>query len=181
MDTFELGEFMRILKKSVHIEDIENKNVFERTAARGIVLKGEEMLLIFTKRYNDYSIPGGGVDQGESVEKGLLRELAEETGAQRVKITKPYGIYEEYRETYHEGYDMMHMTSYFYVCDADKELGDASPESYEINNGSVPVWVNIREAIAYNKKVIKENANSMGLSIKRETFMLEHILDELIK
>jgi hypothetical protein len=73
------------------------------------------------------------------------------------------------------------MTSYFYVCDADKELGDASPESYEINNGSVPVWVNIREAIAYNKKVIKENANSMGLSIKRETFMLEHILDELIK
>ena len=75
----------------------------------------------------------------------------------------------------------MHMKSYFYICDADKELGDASPESYEVANGSVPVWINIREAISYNQNVMKNNENSMGLSIQRETFVLETILKELVE
>ncbi|WP_373293745.1 NUDIX hydrolase [Shewanella saliphila] len=27
------------------------------------------------KRYHDYSLPGGGVDDGEHIEQGLIREL----------------------------------------------------------------------------------------------------------
>ena len=174
---------MRLLKKCIHqdLETLENPKLYKRTAARAIVLKNEEILLIYTKRYNDYSIPGGGVDEGEDIKTGLLRELSEETGANRVKVIGEYGCYEEYRPTYYEGYDFMHMMSYFYICDADKVLGDASPESYEVANGSVPVWINIREAIAYNQNVMKNNENSMGLSIQRETFVLETIFKELIE
>lgn len=176
------GDKMRVLKEYVHsdFEKYENPTLFERFAARAIVLKGEEILLIYTKRYNDYSFPGGGVDEDEPVEKGLLREIKEETGANNVRIVAPFGIYAEYRPTYYEGYDMMHMTSYFYVCTADRELGEADPEDYEIANGSVPKWVNIHEALAFNKGVIEANENSMGLSIGRETFMLEKIIEELL-
>lgn len=173
---------MRVLKKYIHndYDKFEKPRLYQRSAARAIILKGEEILLIYTKRYNDYSIPGGGVDENESVEKGLIREIAEETGAKNVKILKPFGIYEEYRPTYYEGYDMMHMTSYFYVCTADKVLGEAEPEDYEVANGSVPKWVNIYEALAFNKGVIEANENSIGLSIGRETFMLEKIIEELL-
>lgn len=174
---------MRLLKKCIHqdMNSIDNPKLYKRTAARAIVLKDEDILLIYTKRYNDYSIPGGGVDDREDIKTGLLRELSEETGATRVKVMKEYGCYEEYRPTYYDGYDFMHMKSYFYICDADKELGDASPESYEVANGSVPVWINIREAISYNQNVMKNNENSMGLSIQRETFVLETILKEIIE
>lgn len=174
---------MRLLKKCIHpnFNKLESPVLYERTAARAIVLKGEEMLLIYTKRYNDYSIPGGGVDEGEAIKVGLRRELEEETGASQIRVLEPYGIYEEYRPTYKEGYDFMHMISHFYICDCHPLLGEAKPETYEINNGSVPVWINIRQAIAYNKEVIKNNENSMGLSINRETFVLELILKELVE
>lgn len=174
---------MRLLKKYIHsdMEKLTDPKLFERTAARAIVLKGEEILLIYTKRYNDYSIPGGGVDEGEDIKAGLRRELSEETGAEQIKIIEAFGIYEEYRPTYKEGYDFMHMMSYFYVCDCHKTLGEASPEAYEQANGSVPVWININKAIVYNNKVIKNNENSMGLSIGRETFVLELILKEIVE
>lgn len=174
---------MRLLKKAVTlpIEGIPAERIYERIAARAIVLKGEDILLIYTRRYNDYSIPGGGVDQNEDVKDGLLRELAEETGAQNVKVIEPFGLYEEYRSTYYDGFDVMHMVSHFYICDADRVLGEAEPEDYEVKNGSVAKWVNIYEAIDFNRKVIQANENSMGLSIKRETFMLEKIAEELVK
>lgn len=173
---------MKTLKTYEHddYKKIENPKLYKRIAARGVILKGDEILLIYTKRYNDYSLPGGGVDEGESLTDGLLRELAEETGAKNIRILGELGCYEEYRPTYYDGYDLMHMLSYCYVCDADYELGDAEPEEYEVNNGSVPVWVNIHKAIEYNNDVINKNENTMGLSIRRETFLLEYIKDNIL-
>ena len=45
-----------------------------------------------------YDIAGGGVDEGETLEKALLRELKEELRV-RVKIVKELGVYDKmYRE-----------------------------------------------------------------------------------
>jgi ADP-ribose pyrophosphatase YjhB (NUDIX family) len=173
---------MRLINKYIHESVNTNKDatVFVRTAARGIILDKEDILMIYTKRYNDYSFPGGGVDDGELIKEGLIRELKEETGARNVDVIRPFGEYEEYRPTHFEGYDLLHMTSHFFVCSADKELGDASPEEYELKNGSVPVWVNIHEAIKHNKEVLAAKDDSMGFSINRETEVLELIKNELL-
>lgn len=173
---------MRLINKYVHesYKTLKNPRVFKRTAARAIVLHDDQMLLIYTKRYNDYSIPGGGVDEGEDIKEGLIRELREETGARDIKIIGEYGDYEEYRPTHYKEYDIMHMMSHFYICNASKELGQANPEDYEVANGSVAVWVNIHEAIKHNKSVIKSQEDSMGLSILRETYVLELIAKELL-
>jgi ADP-ribose pyrophosphatase YjhB (NUDIX family) len=174
---------MRVLNKTVDPNYNVNNHpaLYKRIAARGIIMNGDDILLIYTKRYNDYSFPGGGIDAGEDILEGLKRELQEETGAQNISIIEDFGIYEEIRPTYYEGYDFMDMTSYFYKCSADKELGQASPEDYEVNNGSVPVWVNILEAIAHNKKVIAHKEETMGLSIVRETEVLEFVVEDLLK
>lgn len=172
---------MRLLKKHIQetVHSIHQPITFERTAARGIVIHGNEILLIYTKRYNDYSIPGGGVDPHENIKEGLVRELKEETGAKNVAILDAFGVYEEFRPTHYEDYDIMHMNSYFYTCSADYILGEAKPEEYEIRNGSVAKWVSIEDAIAHNKKVMADKEDSMGLSIERETFVLELIQKEL--
>lgn len=172
---------MRLLKKLIlnNVEKIEG-NIFERRAARAIVLKGEDILLLYTKRYNDYSFPGGGVELTEDLITGLKRELSEETGARNIKIISEYGMFDEYRRSHYDGYDLIHMTSYFYVCEIDDELGQSNLEDYEVSNGMSAIWININDAIKHNRQVISNKEDSMGLSIERETFVLELVASELI-
>ncbi|TCK92732.1 ADP-ribose pyrophosphatase YjhB (NUDIX family) [Natranaerovirga hydrolytica] len=170
-----------MIKKMIHkdIEKIEGR-VFERIAARGIVIKDSRILLLYTKRYNDYSFPGGGVDTEEDIITGLKRELKEETGAKNIEVMDGFGYIDEYRPHYKEECDMIHMVSYFYICQIDDELDSVNLEDYEIANGMVPVWVDINEAIKHNKKVISSKEESMGLSIERETLALELVAKELM-
>ena len=66
------------------------------------------------------------------------------------------------------------------MCTANRTLGKANPESYEIKNGSEPIWINIRQAIKHNLEVIKNANESMGYSVQRETYVLQKILSEQI-
>ena len=52
---------------------------FNRFAARGIICRGDRYLMIHGKN-GDYKFPGGGMEEGESFEKTLIREVSEETG-----------------------------------------------------------------------------------------------------
>ncbi|MCO4800099.1 MAG: NUDIX domain-containing protein [Colwelliaceae bacterium] len=171
---------MRLLKSTIHpaIHDI-NRNKFTRKATRAIVINGDEILLLYTKRYHDYSLPGGGVDEGEAIIDGLVRELKEETGAHNVQNIQEFGLYEEFRPWYKEGFDIVHMQSYCYVCTIDDELLDPQLESHEIDNGMHPIWMNIHEAISHNEHTIA-NSEKKGLSIERETFLLKLIVSELL-
>ncbi|MTD62924.1 NUDIX domain-containing protein, partial [Blautia luti DSM 14534] len=78
---------MQLITEIVHPE-LKSKQgrVFRRHAARGIVMRGEQILLLFTERYNDFSFPGGGLDAGEDIILGLKRELEEETGAREIRV-----------------------------------------------------------------------------------------------
>jgi len=177
---------MRLLKTAFHpeispsgISPDSQLTLIERHAARAIVLRGDDILLLYTERYHDYSLPGGGIDDGEDEIQGLIRELQEETGAQNIRNVQPYARYDEYRPWYKSDADIIHMISHCYTCEIDDELGDTAFESHEVSNGMKPVWVNIHEAIAHNEEVIA-NSPKKGLSIDRETFMLKVIAEELL-
>ncbi|MCK8047035.1 NUDIX domain-containing protein [Shewanella sp. 1CM18E] len=176
---------MRLLKSTVHADlshltaaELTAKS-FHRQAARGIILKGEEILMLYTERYHDYSIPGGGVDEGEDIQSGLIRELEEETGAQHIEIISEFGRYEEFRPWNREGFEVVHMDSFCFVCDIHAELGETKLEAHEIQNGMTPVWINIHQAIAHNEHTIA-NSPKKGMSIERETFLLKQIVAELL-
>ncbi|MDO9624087.1 MAG: NUDIX domain-containing protein [Pseudomonas sp.] len=155
-------------------------NALKRQAARGIVLREAQILLLFTERYNDFSFPGGGVDPGEDIVTGLRRELEEETGAREIKVLRNYGFIEEYRPYWKPEYDLMHMTSHFFVCDIATHLQPVRMESHELANGMRPLWVNLHEAIAHNQAVMQRQEKTMGQSIQRETFMLNKVAVELL-
>jgi 8-oxo-dGTP pyrophosphatase MutT (NUDIX family) len=171
---------MRLLKSTIHpnITDILAK-YFIRKATRAIVLKGDNILLLYTKRYHDYSLPGGGIDDGESHIEGLIRELKEETGAQNVQDIQAFGLYEELRPWYKSDFDIVHIQSYCYLCTIDDVLLDTQLESHEIDNGMKPLWMNIHQAIRHNEHTLAKS-HKKGLSIERETFLLKLIVTELL-
>jgi 8-oxo-dGTP pyrophosphatase MutT (NUDIX family) len=171
---------MHLLKSTVHpeLKGITGR-IFKRRAARGIIFNEDNILLLYTERYHDFTLPGGGIDDGEDIVAGLIRELQEETGAKNIRDIEALGLYEEYRPCQLPGYDILHMQSYCYFCKVDDDFGDTQLESYEIQNGMKPVWVNIHEAIAHNEDTMK-NSVKKGMSIERETFLLKLIVKKYI-
>ena len=171
---------MHLLKSATHPE-VSNLSgsTFTRKTARAIVLKGENILLLYTKRYHDFSLPGGGIDEGESKIEGLTRELKEETGAHSVKNIKEFGLYEEFRPWYKNNASIIHILSFCYTCTISDQLTKPNLEPHEVENGMYAIWINIHEAIAHNEQTIKNSAKK-GMSIERETFLLKHIVDELL-
>ena len=167
---------MQLLKTDYHpkIKNLAKKTICERPATRCIALQGKNILLLHTDRYEDYSLPGGGLDPEEDRIEGMKRELQEETGAKNIRNIKPFGKYEEYRPWDKPDFDVQHIISYCYTCDVDEELGDSNMESYEIKNGMKAKWVNIHEAIEHNLKTMA-SSEKKGLSIERETFLLRLI------
>ncbi|TVZ09234.1 NUDIX domain-containing protein [Cellulophaga sp. RHA_52] len=172
---------MQILKTHYHpdVKTLENKSVFTRLATRSIAIKGANILLLYTERYEDYSLPGGGLDKDEDYVNGMIRELVEETGAKDITDIKPFGVYEEYRPWHKPEFDIQHMISYCYTCSVNEVLGVSKMESYEIKNGMYAKWVNIFDAIKHNEKTMA-TSDKKGMSIERETFLLKHIAAQLI-
>ncbi|WP_299495731.1 NUDIX hydrolase [uncultured Shewanella sp.] len=171
---------MRLLRSTTHPSLNQKKgHAFHRQAARGIILDGENILMLYTQRYHDYSIPGGGIDEGEEVRTGLLRELKEETGAKQIEIISEFGCYEEFRPWQKAGFDRIHMESFCFVCTVHPELGETQFEPHEIQNGMRPLWINIHQAIAHNEDTIA-NSPKKGMSIERETYLLKRIVHELL-
>lgn len=177
---------MQLIKTAFHsdvsptdISSASKKTILVRHAARAIVVKGENILLLYTQRYHDYSLPGGGIDEGEDKVAGLVRELREETGAQGVRNVKAFARYDEYRPWYKPDADIIHMISYCYMCEIDESLGDTAYESHEVSNGMTPLWMNIYEAIAHNEVVIA-GSDKKGVSIERETYLLKIIAKRLV-
>ena len=66
--------------------DIVGKNYFghwkkERTACRAIISRDGKILVTYeTKNDGQYMIPGGGLEEGETTDECVVREIIEETG-----------------------------------------------------------------------------------------------------
>ena len=172
---------MQLLKTHYHpdVKTLENKSIFTRLSTRAISIQEENILLLYTERYQDYSLPGGGLNSDEDKIEGMIRELSEETGAKEIRNIKAFGAYEEYRPWYKTDFDIQHMISYCYTCEINQQLGASNMESHEIKNGMKAQWINIHEAIKHNYNTMAQSAKK-GMSIERETFLLEQIVEKII-
>ena len=145
-----------------------------RLAARGIIYKDGKLLMIHCAYFNDYTFPGGGVENKEEVELALRRECMEEAGVIVGEVTPFYSIMEK-RELDGERY-LMH-ESYFYLCTI-KDFCEQRLESYEVELGYKPVWITVSDAIKFNeiRRSMLTDTDYKGV-LEREI----RILNELLK
>ena len=82
--------------------EFENKGITHtRDVARAVVLEDDKVLMLKVKRNDDFGnsiyleTSGGGVDEGETPEEAVLREIDEELGVNGKIITK-LGVVDDY-------------------------------------------------------------------------------------
>jgi len=120
------------------------QNYTIRRAARAVLLnKDSRIALMHVSSDSYYKLPGGGIDEGESINNALKRELLEEVGAGEIDVISELGRVDSYLDQLH--------TKSEHVCFVVKTLKppvEPSRTEKEIAEGYETVWVdNIDEAI----------------------------------
>lgn len=112
-----------------------------RFGARGIVFnENGEVAVFFKESKNEYKLPGGGIDDGESPQKTFIRECEEELGV-KVEITEMLGtIVEEKSQTNFK------QISYAFVAKViEKTVQNLT--QMEKDEGATVLWRDIDEAL----------------------------------
>ena len=103
----------------------------ERTRVAGIIFMNGGVALMHRvgvlKRKDIqeyYTFPGGGLEEGETLEEGVIREIKEEFGI-NVKVV---------RKLYELKNDKLNMKEYFFLCEyIDGEFGTGNGEEFSNN------------------------------------------------
>ena len=106
-----------------------------RLTARAILIDGRGLYAVmYAEKFDLYSLPGGGVEDGEEVITALLREVREETGCTCDEIT-PLGYVEENRA--HCDYTQI---SYYFVVKTNGMVRTPTLTESEKRNGTKLQW-----------------------------------------
>ena len=114
-----------------------------REACRGIVIKDGKILLSYEVKTDQWMIPGGGVEEGESYEICCIRELTEETGF----LVKPLQHY----LTIYEYYEDYLYPSHYFICKVTGQT-ERMLTRREKEVGMEPRWIPLEEAISVFSK-----------------------------
>lgn len=102
---------LEFFEDNLSIEDC--KHLTPRIGVRAILKHNDDFILVYNKHWNLYTLPGGGVNENESLIDALRREVKEETGF-NIKAIKEGLILSEY---YYDSAWQHH----FYYCETDGE------------------------------------------------------------
>lgn len=113
-----------------------------RLTARAVLQRPDGLFAVmYVGKYGIYILPGGGVDEGESIEDALHREVAEETGC-RCREIRHLGVVSENRA--HADYTQL---SYYYAVQTDDAGEGNHLTDAEKSNGTQLQWHTLEELL----------------------------------
>jgi 8-oxo-dGTP diphosphatase len=110
-----------------------------RPGAYGIILSGRAVLFALNESPGEeFALPGGGIDPGETPVRALHREAMEETG-HRIQPLRRIGAYRRF--TYMPEYDMQaEKICHIYLCRAGRQIAAPSEPDHH------PLWLTATDA-----------------------------------
>lgn len=155
-----------ITDKTFGIEEIPFDNPKIRYGARGIVKRYDGLIAVFFKKgKNEYKLPGGGIDEGESPEVAFEREVLEEVGCEVIDI-KLLGITKELKSK-----ENFQQVSYVFTSTVTKDTGNVQMTQKEIDEGGSLLWLTPEDALEKITNCANELKASDYDSIYRTKFM----------
>lgn len=138
-----------------------------RVGCRGIVVDGDKILLSHELNTEVYMSPGGGLEEDETFEECVVRELCEETGY-KVKPIKQFLKVNEYC------FETLWVNNYF-ICEIVGK-GEQALTEIEIDHGTVPEWVEIKKALEIFGEYESKSVDHASLYL-REYTVLNKVLE----
>ena len=127
-------------KNVLGLEGMSNKE--PRKTSRAIVVNEEgNCAVLYAKKFGLYSLPGGGIEDGEDEVSALVREVYEETGCACDTIQQ-LGMVSENRN--HQDYTTV---SYYFIVYTKAKSLELHLTEVEIENGTTVMWLPLEEVI----------------------------------
>ncbi|MGM0411416.1 MAG: NUDIX domain-containing protein [Bacillota bacterium] len=140
-------------------ENIEKNDItYEvRKAARTVLLNNSNKIaLLYVAKDNYHKLPGGGIEQGESIFSALKREVKEEVGA-NINILDDIGMIIEYRDGFGKYPTGQVQISYCYYSKVIGEFKGTSFTEKELSKDFKLKWVPLEEGLNIVKTDNPEN------------------------
>ena len=149
-----------------------------RPSVRGIIFRDGKLALIHNGKFDYYMFPGGGIEEGESHEETLIREVKEESGLVVIpESIKEYGSALRLSASLSRKDTIFEQENYYYLCEAKEDVESPEYDVHEMEEQYSLVFVTLEEAIRKNRFDDHGEENG-GVWIERETRVIELLLEE---
>ena len=146
-----------------------------RNAVRAVIIEHGNILLVYSEKNDEYKFPGGGINENETPEEALIREVKEEVGVNINKINRKIGTVIEYSEAKEKNVDYFKMISDYFLVEIENKFYEQNLDQYEKELRFIPKWISITNAERANLRNIKEESDKISKWIKRETYVLNRL------
>lgn len=169
----------RLFEIDLRDYDPESK-VFRRPSARGIILSGNKIALVYSKKEKYYKFPGGGIHEDEDQKVALCREVQEETGLVVVPETiVPFGSVLRRQRSDRDADTIFEQENFYYTCQVEEEVASQNLDEYEKEAEFVLEYTDIDHAIAVNA-AYRSDVFFNEVMISREKRVLEIVKERLL-
>ena len=161
---------------------IENGTVGKRPSVRGIIIRDNTIAMMHSLKYDYYKLPGGGIEEGESLEETLIREVKEESGLVVKESTiKEFGLVRRIEKGMIE--DIFIQENYYFLCEAEDEPEEQNLDDYEADERFTLEFVTVEQVLDVNNNHDhgeKVNAQTFKGMLDRENRVLQFVEKEII-
>jgi 8-oxo-dGTP pyrophosphatase MutT (NUDIX family) len=154
-------------KWTITADDYDDSNppLKKRYGARAVIIKEGLVCLLHTKKFNHYTLPGGGIEENEEKEEALRREVLEETGFE-VKISVPVLELEERFN------DSIWVNTFYFTTINDK-MHNVQLTQEEIEQGLTLKWMPIDDALTLLSEHVGDHPHSEAIMNREFLGLLE--------
>ncbi|MFN2281162.1 MAG: NUDIX hydrolase [Anaerolineales bacterium] len=137
---------------------------FRRITSRAIIVRKSDLALLGTlhRKGGKFALPGGNIEDGETAEEAIIRELDEE----RIQLIRPDPNWQETLAVdYYDGYK--ELCVWYIIPVKDVKLGESEEniESRWISQGEDAWYPYMRERIILNLCKLKPALAELSISI----------------
>ena len=149
-----------------------------RPSVRAIIVRDGKLALVHNGKTDYYMFPGGGIEEGESHEEALIREVKEESGLVVIpESIKEYGSALRLSKSRHFENTIFEQENYYYKCEAQETVEAPEYDIHEIEDQYSLVFLTPEEAVKRNR-CNDHGVENGAVWIERETQVMELLLEE---
>ena len=149
-----------------------------RPSVRAIIERDGKLALVHNGKFDYYMFPGGGIEEGESHEEALIREVKEESGLLVIQESiREYGSALRLSSSNYFENTVFEQENYYYKCEVQTEVASTKFDVHEIEEQYSLVFLAPEEAVKRNR--CNDHGEENGaVWIERETRVMELLMKE---